>query len=115
MVGICVLACVVAYSSASTIGGSRGTPRDEVVRPALCGRTILAAGRVTVRHPSIDDDEEEIVTVVAYVLGAVGLIAIIAGVAAYRRAVSDGWQVFGIVGGTVGADLVVIATALALR
>jgi hypothetical protein len=105
----------VAYSSASTIGGSRGTPRDEVVRPAFRGRTILAGGRVTVGLPSTDVDEEEVVTAIAYVLGAVGLVAIIAGVAAYRRAASDGWQVLGIVGGTVGADLVVIATALALR
>jgi hypothetical protein len=55
------------------------------------------------------------VTAIAYLLGAVGLAALIAGVAAYRRAASDGWQVFGIVGGTVGADLVVIAAALALR
>ena len=49
----------------------------------------------------------------AYVLGAVGLVIIVAGIAAYRRAASDGWQVFGIVGGTVGADLVVIAAAIA--
>ena len=49
----------------------------------------------------------------AYVLGAVGLVIIVAGIAAYRRAASDGWQVFGIVGGTVGADMVVIAAALA--
>ena len=52
---------------------------------------------------------------IAYVLGAVGLVVIIAGIAAYRRAVSDGWQIFGIVGGTLGADMVVIAAALALR
>ncbi len=52
---------------------------------------------------------------ITYVLGAVGLAAIVAGFAAYRRGTSDGWQIFGIVGGTVGADLVVIATALALR
>ncbi len=51
--------------------------------------------------------------VVAYVLGAVGLAIIVAGVVAYRRAASDGWQIFGIVGGTIGADLVVIAAALA--
>ena len=51
---------------------------------------------------------------IAYVLGAVGLATVIAGVIAYRRGSSDGWQVFGIVGGTVGADLVVIAAALAL-
>jgi hypothetical protein len=49
----------------------------------------------------------------AYVLGAVGLVVILAGIVAYRRGVSDGWQVFGIVGGTVGADMVVIAAALA--
>lgn len=49
----------------------------------------------------------------AYVLGAVGLIIIIAAVVAYRRAASEGWQVMGIVGGTVGADVVVIAAALA--
>ena len=51
--------------------------------------------------------------VAAYVLGAVGLIIIVAGIAAYRRAASDGWQIFGIVGGTIGADLVVVAAALA--
>ena len=48
----------------------------------------------------------------AYVLGAVGLVIIVAGIVAYRRAASDGWQVFGIVGGTLGADMVVIAAAL---
>jgi hypothetical protein len=55
------------------------------------------------------------VVALAYVLGAVGLVTIIAGIAAYRRAASDGWQIFGIVGGTLGADLVVIAASLALR
>lgn len=49
----------------------------------------------------------------AYVLGAIGLVIVIAGVVAYLRSSSDGWQVFGIVGGTIGADLVVIAAALA--
>jgi hypothetical protein len=53
------------------------------------------------------------VIAMAYVLGAVGLVIILAGIVAYRRAASDGWQVFGIVGGTVGADMVVIAAALA--
>ena len=51
--------------------------------------------------------------VLVYVLGALGLVVIIAGIAAYWRAASDGWQIFGIVGGTIGADLVVIAAALA--
>jgi hypothetical protein len=60
--------------------------------------------------PGIGEDR---VIAMAYVLGAVGLIIIIAGIVAYRRAASDGWQVFGIVGGTVGADMVVIAAALA--
>jgi hypothetical protein len=54
------------------------------------------------------------VVAIAYVLGAVGLVIVIAGIVAYRRASSDGWQVFGIVGGTLGADLVVIAAAVAL-
>ena len=49
----------------------------------------------------------------AYVLGAVGLVTIVAGIVSYRRPASDGSQVFGIVGGTVGADMVVIAAALA--
>jgi hypothetical protein len=53
------------------------------------------------------------VAAAAYVLGAVGLGIILAGVVAYRRAASDGWQIFGIVGGTLGADMVVIAAALA--
>jgi hypothetical protein len=55
------------------------------------------------------------VTAIPYVLGGIGLVVIIAGIAAYRRGVSDGWQIFGIVGGTLGADLVVIAAALAFR
>ena len=59
------------------------------------------------------DEEGDDTVVVAYVLGAVGLVVIVAGIAAYRRAASDGWQIFGIVGGTIGADLVVIAAALA--
>ena len=71
--------------------------------------------RVTVGYPPTDEDEEDKVRAITYVLGAAGLFIMIAGVAAYRRGVSDGWQVFGIVGGTVGADLVVIAAALALR
>jgi hypothetical protein len=53
------------------------------------------------------------VIAMAYVLGAVGLLVILAGIVAYRRGASDGWQVFGIVGGTLGADMVVIAAALA--
>jgi hypothetical protein len=52
------------------------------------------------------------VATVAYVLGAFGLVIILAGLAAYRRGASDGWQIFGIVGGTIGADMVVIAAAL---
>ncbi len=52
-------------------------------------------------------------TAIAYVLGAVGLLVILAGMAAYRRAATDGWQVFGIVGGILGADLVVIGATLA--
>ena len=51
--------------------------------------------------------------VMTYVLGAVGPVIILAGVVAYRSAASDGWQIFGIVGGTLGADMVVIGAALA--
>ena len=54
-------------------------------------------------------------TAIPYVLGGIGLVAIIVGIAAYRRGVSDGWQILGIVGGTLGADLVVIAAAVAFR
>jgi hypothetical protein len=82
-----------------------------MVRPIAVGP--FSSRTAASRYPG-DEDGEDIVVALAYVLGAVGLVAIIAGIAAYRRAASDGWQIFGIVGGTLGADLVVIAAALAL-
>jgi hypothetical protein len=84
-----------------------------VVRLTFLAGPFSSAVAHSFWNPGERDGEDAVVA--AYVLGAIGLVIIIAGVAAYRRAASDGWQVFGIVGGTLGADLVVIAAALALR